>query len=49
MQRQAQLVRPQVKPTQATKEVEGIKQGIKQDESLEVVQTLLGAAVSLSS
>ncbi|KAF8425920.1 HORMA domain-containing protein [Tirmania nivea] len=44
MQRQALLVRPQVKPLQAKKEVEAVKQGIKQDESLEIVQTLLGAS-----
>ena len=49
MQRQAQLVRSQVKPAQATKEAEAAKQGIKQDESLEIVQTLLGASVSLYS
>lgn len=36
-----------MKPVQATKEVEAVKQGIKQDESLEIVQTLLGASVGL--
>ncbi|RPB23270.1 DNA-binding protein [Terfezia boudieri ATCC MYA-4762] len=44
MQRQAQLIRPHMKPVQATKEVEAAKQGIKQDESLEIVKTLLGAS-----
>ena len=48
MQRQAQLVRPQVKSTQKAKEVEAVKQGIKQEESLEMIQTLLGASVRIS-
>lgn len=45
MPRQAQLVKPQIKSTVKTKEVEAVKQVIKQDESLEIIQTLLGASV----
>lgn len=49
MQCQAQLVRPKVKPVlPKAKEALGSKQGIKQEESLEIVQTLLGASVSAS-
>ena len=49
MQCQARLMRPKVKPVlPKVKEVVGIKQGIKQKESLEIVQTLLGASVCAS-
>lgn len=49
MQCQAQPVRSKVKPgLPKAKEAVRSKQGIKQEESLEIVQTLLGASVSSS-
>ncbi|KAF8473342.1 HORMA domain-containing protein [Kalaharituber pfeilii] len=44
--RQTQRVRLQPKSLQKAKEIEVVKQSIKQEQSLEIIKTLLGASVS---